>query len=213
MKLAVFASGGGSNFQAIADASRSGLLNADVRLCVTDNAEAGVLNRAQALDITASVTSAEQSPRELLQHLHQHDITHIALAGYLRMVAPEIIDAFEHKIVNIHPALLPSFGGKGMYGQFVHQAVIESGVYWSGVTIHFVDQTYDTGPIIFQHPVGVAPDDTATSLSERVLSFEHQIYPAVLQLIAEGRVEVAGGRARIEGMPPTFDITHPSFSS
>ena len=213
MRLAVFASGGGSNFQAIVEASRKGDLDADVALCVTNNPQAGVLQRADALGVKAEQIEPDGATARKSEPIHKlltrNDVTHIALAGYLKKIPATLISAYSGRIVNIHPALLPCFGGKGMYGANVHQAVIESGVQWTGVTVHFVDETYDTGPILLQHAVGVHPADTAESLAKRVLWFEHRVYPAALQLLAENRVITSNKRVQITGSRPHFPLYEP----
>jgi phosphoribosylglycinamide formyltransferase-1 len=121
----------------------------------------------------------------------------VALAGYLKKIPSDIVRRYHHRMVNIHPALLPSFGGKGMYGRRVHEAVLESGVRWTGVTVHLVDEEYDTGPIILQEPVPVYPGDSVEELAARVLEIEHQLYPRALNLVAETRVRVEGRKVHI----------------
>jgi phosphoribosylglycinamide formyltransferase 1 len=192
MRIAVFASGGGSNFQAIVDASNTGLQGLDVVLCVTNRPDAGVLVRAESAGIKTLVISSGSfdSPADfaeaLLAELKTHRVDLIALAGYLKKVPLKLVRAFPQKILNIHPALLPEFGGKGMYGHHVHEAVIESGASHSGATVHFVDEDYDTGRILIQREVRVHPDDTPDTLAARVLSIEHQLYPEALQLVLSG---------------------------
>jgi formyltetrahydrofolate-dependent phosphoribosylglycinamide formyltransferase len=202
MRLAVFASGGGSNFQSIVDAVESGTLRAEVGLCVSNRTSAGVLARAAEHGIPAVVIDpadfAEQDyARLLMGKLEEARIDFIALAGYLRQIPPEIVDRFRERTVNIHPALLPSFGGKGMYGHHVHDAVLASGTAFSGATVHFVDSEYDTGPIILQDTVPVSLEDTPLSLAERVLAVEHRLYPAALSLIQQGRVHIDGRRVHV----------------
>jgi phosphoribosylglycinamide formyltransferase 1 len=213
MKLAVFASGGGSNLQAILDAIEGGMLDAEVVLVVADRPEAGALGRAAS----ASVASAVVRPSEfvgtgafdhaLRQLLSDYGVDFIALAGYLKHVPAGVVEAFRHKILNVHPALLPAFGGKGLYGRRVHEAVIAHGVRWSGATVHLVDEEYDTGPIVLQEPVPVHQDDTPDTLAARVLEVEHRIYPHALQLFAQNRIRLEGRRVLIldepcASMPP-----------
>lgn len=198
LRIGVFASGGGSNFTAIVEASRSGKLDADIVLCVSNRRDAGVLARAHDLGIPTIVLRPEDFESEseyverLVAELEAYDIQLIALAGYLKKIPSEVVGRFRHRIVNIHPALLPAFGGRGMYGRRVHEAVLEHGVRWTGVTIHLVDEEYDTGPIILQEPIPVNPGDTAETLAARVLDVEHRLYPEALQLFATGRVSVSG---------------------
>jgi phosphoribosylglycinamide formyltransferase-1 len=191
MKLAVFASGGGSNFQAIVDAAASGRFSGEVVLCLSNRKAAGVLDRAQ----TAGIPTVVLSPRNfddaaeyedvLLATLSRYGVDFIALAGYLQKIPPKIVERFRGRIVNIHPALLPAFGGKGMYGIHVHEAVLAAGVSTSGATVHVVDEEYDTGPIVLQEAVAVEPGDTPETLAARVLEVEHRLYPAALALLAE----------------------------
>ncbi len=200
LRIAVFASGGGSNFQSIVDAVADGSLSASVALCVTNNRRAGVLARAArhatptAVLDPAQFASEETYTDALLHELQAHAVDLIALAGYLRMIPPAVVRAFHHRIVNIHPSLLPAFGGHGMYGRRVHEAVLAYGVRWSGVTVHLVDEAYDTGPIVLQEPVPVELDDLPETLAARVLRAEHKLYPQALQLFAEDRILVEGRR-------------------
>lgn len=210
LRLAVFASGGGTNFQSMLDAIDAGRLDASVALCVSNTASAGALDRAEAHDIPTAVLDtktfdAAAYARTVLDTLAGHDVTFIALAGYLRKIPAAVVDAFRGRMVNIHPALLPAFGGKGMYGRRVHEAVIDYGVQWTGATVHLVDEQYDTGPIVLQRPVPVRFDDTPDTLAARVLKVEHAIYPEALQLFAENRVRLDGRRVQI--LPPTDDAT------
>lgn len=207
MNLAVFASGGGSNFQAILDAVDAGTLQAQVGLCVSNKPSAGALDRAEkhgiprlVLDPRAFEDSASYEA-VLLPALAEHGVTHIALAGYLRRIPSGLVAAFRWRIVNIHPALLPAYGGPGMYGRHVHEAVIAAGDAFSGASVHFVDEEYDSGLIILQDTVPVLPDDDAKALAARVLHVEHRLYPAALQLLSEGRVRPQGQRVLIDSTP------------
>jgi len=203
MKLAVFASGRGSNFQAILDAIATQRLRAQVVLCVSNRTDAGALQMAQAAQIPATVVEEKQfasSPEyanALLAQLAKHEVNFIALAGFMRKIPVAVVRQFRHRIINIHPALLPSFGGKGLYGHHVHEAVLEYGCKVSGATVHFVDEEYDTGPPILQRCVPVLENDTPETLAARVLEIEHQIYPEALQLFAEERIRVEGRRVKI----------------
>lgn len=203
MRIAIFASGSGSNAEAIIRASREGRLSSEVGLVISNNINAGVLKRAKALEVSNSVIDPRSFESEelyitsLFSTLDEHEIDFIALAGYLKLVQPELIDKYRNKITNIHPALLPSFGGRGFYGMKVHEAVIEAGCKVSGVTIHLVNEKYDRGPIIAQRTLPVLDDDSPESLAERALTVEHEIYPEALQLFEEGRVQVTNSVARI----------------
>jgi len=203
MRLAIFASGRGSNFQAILDAIATRRLHAEVMLCVSNRADAGVLQIARAAQIPTTVIEEKQFAntsnytRALLEELSKREVNFIALAGFMRKIPVEVVRQFRHRIVNIHPALLPSFGGKGLYGHRVHKAVLEYGCKVTGVTVHFVDEEYDTGPPILQRCVPVLDNDTPEILAARVLEIEHQIYPEALQLFAEERVRIEGRRVCI----------------
>ena len=203
-RIAVLASGGGSNLQAILDHFDSLGANAPGRVVlVTSNRDdAGSLDRARNRGIAAIVALSEATGR-LHALLHEYKIDLIVLAGYLRMIPPEVIREYENRIVNVHPALLPKFGGKGMYGRHVHQAVIDAHERVSGVTVHLVTQEYDTGPILAQWPVAVLPTDDAESLAHRVLVAEHALYPRVVACLA------AGDRARFPLKPPPRYFEHP----
>ncbi|PEN14772.1 phosphoribosylglycinamide formyltransferase [Longibacter salinarum] len=211
-RLAVFASGGGSNFQSMIDAVEDGSLPAEIALCVSNHDGAGALDRAREHGIPTSVINPDglQQPsftRLLLDVLSEHDITFVALAGYLRKIPPAVVEAYHGRMVNIHPALLPAFGGKGMYGMNVHRAVVEYGVHWTGATVHLVDEEYDHGPIVLQQPVPVYPDDTPSDVAARVLNVEHQMYPRALRLFATGRVEIDGRTVRLLDASPAHHDT------
>lgn len=203
LRIAVFASGGGSNFQALVTATQTGTLTAEIGLCVSNRKRAGVLKRAENAEIPHVVLSPkafDTSPtytEAVLDTLQAHGVNFIALAGYLQQIPPELVAAFRHRMVNIHPALLPKFGGKGFYGKRVHAAVLEAGETTSGATVHMVDEAYDTGPIILQRKVPVLPTDTPETLAERVLRVEHQLYPEALQLFAEDRIEIQNSTLHI----------------
>lgn len=192
VRLAVFASGGGSNLQALLDAFNTVPdAPARVALVISDRGDAGALDRALAFDVPAHVIDVrarapEDVASELMGLLETHAIGLIALAGYLRLVPPSVIRAFEHRIVNIHPALLPAFGGRGMYGRRVHDAVIACGARVSGATVHYVNERYDEGRIIAQWPVPVLAGDTPETLAARVLAVEHRLYPLVVAALALG---------------------------
>ncbi len=206
--LAVFASGSGSNFQAIVEAVEAGALPLEVVLCLSDKPGAGVLGRAARKGIPTAVlapgdfTDADAYERALLDVLERHRVTFIALAGYMKLIPAAVVRAFRGRMLNIHPALLPAFGGKGMYGLRVHRAVLDYGARWTGATVHLVDEHYDTGPVVLQEPVPVRQDDTPEALAARVLVVEHRLYPEALGLFAEGRVVLEGRRVRILDAPP-----------
>jgi len=203
MNLAVFASGRGSNFQAILSAIDDGRLCAQVSLLLSDKSDAGAMETARARGIPTVHLSQKMFATEdafaerMLGTLVAHRVELIALAGYLKRIPHRVVEQYRNRIVNIHPALLPAFGGPGMYGHHVHEAVIASGATTSGATVHLVDEEYDHGAILLQKTVEVRPGDTAETLAARVLTVEHEIYPLVLKAFAEGRVRVEGRTARI----------------
>jgi formyltetrahydrofolate-dependent phosphoribosylglycinamide formyltransferase len=181
LRAAVFASGGGSNLQALLD-HHSTDPPWRIHLVVSDREGAGALARAQVAGIPSRVVStkgrdASEIAAETLATLEEHGIDVIFLAGYLKLVPEPVVQRYSRRILNVHPGLLPSFGGKGMYGMNVHRAVIESGARLSGPTVHLVDEEYDRGTILAQWPVPVLPEDTAEMLAARVLTVEHQLYP------------------------------------
>jgi phosphoribosylglycinamide formyltransferase 1 len=179
--VAVFASGGGTNFQSLLD-HQSTESPGRIVVLVSDRPEAGALERARKAGVATRVIpvrgrTSEEVGAETLAALEEFAVQVILLAGYLRLVPPEVVLAYPRRILNIHPALLPSFGGKGMWGHRVHEAVLASGATFSGPTIHFVDEEYDTGAIFAQWPVPVLPGDTPDTLAARVLQVEHILYP------------------------------------
>ena len=186
--LAIFASGSGSNAEEIIKQSlRTG--NYHVALIVTNNPGAGVINRGARLDVPVLVLSKKILNGEgIVKILERWSIDFIVLAGYLNLIPDALIRQFSHKIINIHPALLPSFGGKGMYGDNVHKAVIDAGEKESGITIHEVNEKYDEGKILFQASCPVLKGDTPESLAERIHSLEHQHYPVFLEYWVRGEI-------------------------
>ena len=201
LRLAVFVGshGRGSNLLALADAIRAGTLPAQIVCVVGSRADAPAMVRAKNAGLPTKIVSAKdrtdaEYAEVLLRVLRGANADTIALAGYMRRLPPAVIEAFPHRVVNIHPSLLPAFGGHGMYGEKVHQAVLESGAKVSGCTVHFVDENFDTGPIISQSVVAVADDDTAPTLAARVLACEHQAFAEALALLATGRLRVEGRR-------------------
>jgi phosphoribosylglycinamide formyltransferase-1 len=196
LRIASFASHGGSNLQTLIDGCVSGQIAGEIVLVVSNNRKAYALERAQKHGIETLVTSdrdfdtEDAYARELLQHLVTRRVKMICLAGYMKKLPNEVIRAFRNRILNIHPALLPKFGGKGMFGIHVHEAVLAAGDKETGVTIHLVDEVYDNGRIISQRKVPVNPDDTPESLQQRVLEIEHQLYPETVARIASGELRL-----------------------
>ena len=214
-RVAVLASGGGTNLQAILDYldAQQDAQAMSVAFVASDRGAAGVLERARRHGVPAMALDATQRADGLAPILESYAIDYIALAGYLRFVPTAVTRQWRGRIVNVHPSLLPSFGGTGMYGIRVHQAVIDAGVRVTGVTVHFVDEEYDRGPIIAQSPVPVLPGDTPEVLAQRVLSVEHTLYPIALDAVARGRVTL-GADGRVNGLASvpelvTFSASQP----
>jgi len=212
LRAAVFASGGGSNFQALLDAEVGDPSGTPWRtvLLITDRDSAGALQRAARAGVDTRVIpvrgrSAEEVSVETVEALNEADVDVIFLAGYLRLVPAGVVARWSRRILNIHPALLPAFGGKGMWGRHVHEAVIASGARLTGPTVHFVDEAYDEGRILAQWPVAVLDGDTPEALAARVLEAEHRLYPRAAAHLC---------RALIEGRePPSLDPQDPHFVS
>jgi len=185
LQVAVLASGHGSNLQALLDAFREPAAPARIALVISNKAGAGALDRARRSGVaTATIAEDGQDAAGLLALLAQHGIALVVLAGYLKKIPNAVVAAFRGRMLNVHPALLPSFGGAGMYGRRVHEAVLASGARITGVTVHLVDEQYDHGRILAQWPVPVRPGDTADALAARVLEAEHRLLPAVVGAFA-----------------------------
>jgi formyltetrahydrofolate-dependent phosphoribosylglycinamide formyltransferase len=195
-RIAVFASGGGTNLEALLE-KLAGHPAAEIVLVVSDRPGARALDRARRRKVEAVVVRYDDG-EAMLDLLARHAVDWIVLAGYLRRIPTEVVGRYRDRILNIHPALLPRFGGPGMYGERVHRAVIEAGERTSGVTVHVVDEEYDHGPIVAQRTVPVEPQDTPESLAARILEVEHELLPEVVGAAAEGRLRVEGGKAWIE---------------
>jgi phosphoribosylglycinamide formyltransferase-1 len=198
-RVAVLASGGGSNLQSIIDhARRLGDERAfDVVVVASDRPDARALARAASAGIEQAVVASKHAPDapSMDEVLARHDVDLVALAGYLKLVPPEVTRRFAGRLLNVHPALLPAFGGAGMYGARVHRAVVAERAATSGPTVHFVDEVYDHGATIAQWPVPVLANDDAHTLAARVLRAEHLLYPRMLQLVASGAIrQTADGR-------------------
>ena len=196
MKIAIFVSGRGSNLKAILD-SREYKPEVEVKAVVSDKIDCPAFAVAKQFSIlTYSVGNnyGYINNDELIQNLQSLDIELIVLAGYLKLIPNKLLSFYKGKIINIHPALLPSFGGKGMYGMNVHKAVFESSAKVSGVTIHFVDETYDTGKIIAQQCVDISNVVSPEEIAERVLKIEHTLLPFIVGKFAEGKIDFVGNR-------------------
>jgi len=179
MRVAVLASGGGTNLQALLDSCVAGA-PARVVLVASDKAEAGALGRARGAGVETHVIRDPADGAALTRLLREKGVDLVVLAGYLKLVPAETVSAFDGRMINIHPALLPAFGGPGMYGIRVHRAVLASGATISGATVHLVNAEYDRGSIVAQWPVPVHPGDTPESLAARILEVEHRLLPAVV---------------------------------
>jgi phosphoribosylglycinamide formyltransferase 1 len=180
-RIAVLASGGGSNMEAIAE-------RVPLALVASNRADAGALALAARRGIATEVIERPLDAEGMLAMFRRHGIEVVALAGYLKKIPEAVTRAFRGRMINIHPSLLPAFGGPGMYGERVHAAVLAAGVQESGATVHFVDADYDRGPIIAQRRVPVEPGDTPATLAARVLAAEHALYPEIVDAVASGRV-------------------------
>lgn len=206
IRIAVLASGQGTNLQAIIDATSRGGIPGRVVVVVSNNPKARALDRARLAGIPTVAMHHRAFPdrdtfdAKLAEILHSYQVDLICLAGFMRILGPWFINQFPERIMNIHPALLPSFGGLGMYGDRVHQAVLDSGVRFTGCTIHFANEAPDGGPIILQAVVPVLDTDTPHTLAARIAQEEHRLYPEAVKLFAEGRLQVEGRRVRI--LPP-----------
>ena len=215
IRIAVLASGGGSNFQALVDRfNRADVSGREVVGVIASRAGVGVLDRARRAGVAAAVAppatdepvakaggaAADDGATFLLRTLAEWRSDIVVLAGYTKLVPERVVGAYWGRIVNIHPALLPSFGGRGMYGARVHREVVDAGVRITGATVHFVDEAYDRGPILCQWPVPVLAGDTPPAVAARVLKVEHRLLPAAVEALASGRVRLdREGRVRWSG--------------
>ena len=196
MNLGLLASHNGSIMQALIDACRSGRLRAKPVVVVSNNKESGALARARKANIPAFHLSGATRPdpaaldQEIAETLLKHDADLVALAGYMKKIGPAMLAAFPARIINIHPGLLPEFGGRGMYGKRVHEAVIASGAPETGATIHLVDEIYDHGPILGQRAIPVRQGETADSLAPRVAEVERRLYVDVIDGIIRGAIRL-----------------------
>ena len=219
--VAVLASGSGTNLQALLDReTESGAYR--VELLATDR-ECGAEDRAVACGrATRRISFKDRTPDDvggdMLEALESAGAQAVVLAGFLRLIPKMVVNAFPRRILNVHPALLPSFGGQGMYGIRVHEAVIASGARLSGPTVHYVDEHYDEGGILAQWPVPVLADDSAQTLAGRVLAVEHVLLPAAVHAVARGIASGSDAQFRwpvqaIEAGPPSFEVVRKAFES
>ena len=196
MNLGFFASHNGSNMQAVIDACRAGRLAASPVVVISNNVDSGALERARNENIPYYHLSGRTHPdredldREIVDVLLQHNVNLVILAGYMKKIGPVTLATFPGHVLNIHPGLLPDFGGQGMYGRRVHEAVLAAGAGTTGATVHVVDAIYDNGPILAQKKVRVKKTDTADTLARRVLALEHELYVETIDRIVRGEIKL-----------------------
>jgi len=206
IRIAVLASGSGTDLQSVIDACEAGRIDGRVVVVISNNPEAFALERARRHGIDAVAVPSKGLDRatheeRVIEVLERYRVDLIVLAGYIRILTTRFIDYIRGHAMNIHPTLLPLFGGRGMYGIAPHRAVLESGMKVSGCTVHFVDEHVDGGPIIAQRCVPVHEDDTPETLQKRVLEVEHRLLPEAIQLFAQGRLRIEGRRVRVLDSP------------
>lgn len=202
INVGVLASGNGTNLQAILDASKAERISARVVLVISNEPTAFALERARKHGVEAVVVNhrdfenRESFEERLIHELDSQGVGLVCLAGFMRILTPFFVRHYQGRMLNIHPALLPLFGGKGYYGDKVHRAVLESGMKFSGCTVHFVTEEPDGGPIVLQAVVPISDDDTVETLATRIHEKEHEIYPRAVGLFAEERLAIEGKRVR-----------------
>ena len=194
LKVAVFVSGGGTDLQSIIDACQNQEINAEIKLVVSSRKKAYGLERARLAGIQAEYIRDDDL---LIQRLQEEEIELIVLAGYLAIVSERLIELYQNRIINIHPSLIPSFCGPGIYGLHVHEAALKRGVKVSGATVHFVSPIVDGGPIILQEAVDISDLKTAEEIQERILEIEHRILPKAVGLFADHRIKIENERVEI----------------
>lgn len=204
LKIGILVSGGGSNLQSIIDAVRRKKIKAEISIVISSKADAYALTRAAKYQIPTLYMDPKIYPdretytRAITEELKKRGVGLVCLAGFMSILTPYFAQSFPWQTINIHPALLPAFGGVGMYGHYVQEAVLRSGAKYSGCTVHFVDEGCDTGPIILQQAVKVQDDDTAETLAKRILKYEHKIYPLAIKYFTEGQLNIIGNRVLIK---------------
>ncbi|SHK35528.1 formyltetrahydrofolate-dependent phosphoribosylglycinamide formyltransferase [Caminicella sporogenes DSM 14501] len=203
IKIAVLVSGNGSNLQALIDSIEKGEIKGKIEVVISNKKGAYALKRAKRHGIDGiyigklNYPKREDRDKKLIDILNEKKIDLIVLAGYMSVLNERIVNMYRNRIINIHPSLIPSFCGKGYYGEKVHKAVLDYGVKLTGATVHFVDEGTDTGPVIFQRAVEIDFDDTVETLSKKVLKIEHQLLPLAVKLFCEGKIEVIGRKVKI----------------
>lgn len=203
VNIGVLISGRGTNLQGIIDNIHNGKIDGNIKLVISNRKDAYGLIRAKKAGIETlyldrrKFSTEEEYNRRIMDEFIKRDIELVVLAGYLRVLSKEFVRRYENRIINIHPSLIPSFCGKGCYGERVHEMALEHGVKVTGVTVHFVDEGTDTGPIILQKAVVVKDDDTVESLKKRVLQVEHQLLPKAIELYCQKRISIRGRKVII----------------
>jgi phosphoribosylglycinamide formyltransferase-1 len=202
IKIAVLVSGTGTNLQAIIDAIERKEVPAEIAIVISNKNNAYALERAKKHNIPAifinhkDFSSREEFEKALIEELDKRQVDLICLAGFMRVLTPFFVNHYKHRILNIHPALLPA--AKGLYGEHVHETVLKSGAKYSGCTVHFVTEDVDGGPIVVQKVVSVEDDDTPHTLAERILKEEHIAYSEAIKLFAEDKLEIVGNKVKIK---------------
>lgn len=202
VNIGVLISGNGTNLQAIIDGIKKGRINGSIKLVISNRKDAYGLVRCQKENIESMYINPKEYDdlaynRRLMEEFKKRDIDLIVLAGYMRVLSKEFVKNYENRIINIHPSLIPSFSGKGYYGERVHRAALDYGVKYTGATVHFVDEGTDTGPIILQEVVPVYDEDTVETLSQRVLEVEHRILVEAVSLYCKNKLMVDGRKVKI----------------
>lgn len=197
VRIGALVSGGGTNLQSVLDAVTRGEINGEVVVVISDRPDAFALERARKHDIKAVYIDRKNCGVGIKEELDGMQVDLVVLAGFLTILDRDFVRAYEGRVINIHPSLIPAFCGKGFYGEKVHRAAVEYGVKVSGATVHFVDEGTDSGPIILQEAVAVAEDDTAASLAAKVLKIEHKLLPEAVKLYCGGRLSIEGRKVRI----------------
>ena len=203
INIGVLISGGGTNLQSIIDNIEDGKIKGQIKVVISNKKNAYGLIRAKRSGIEAiymnrqKFNTEEEYNRKLIEEFTKYNIELVVLAGYLKVLSKDFVEKYKGRIINIHPSLIPSFCGKGCYGDKVHQMVLDHGVKFTGVTVHFVDEGTDTGPIILQRPVEVKDEDTVETLKGRVLSVEHELLPEAVKLFCENKLTIEGRKVII----------------
>lgn len=196
INIGVLISGSGTNLQTLIDNTKSGYIKGKIKLVISNRKDAYGLKRAERAGIETlylnpkAFNSSEEYNREIIKELNKRNVELVVLAGYLKVLSKDFVEEYKGRIINIHPSLIPSFCGKGYYGERVHKEVLEYGVKVTGATVHFVDEGTDTGPIILQEVVEVREDDTVATLKKRVLKVEHKLLPEAVKLYCDRKLSI-----------------------